>query len=66
MTMKKMSFQRSVKAQSDISATLDELMNGFVDLWVNIALHNITRIFVACFMIIYCIVATHGVMQIKV
>ncbi|VIO94627.1 Patched family protein [Brugia malayi] len=58
--------KRSVKTQSDISGTLEELMNNFVDLWVNIAMSNITRIIVACFMIVYCIVATHGVMQIKV
>lgn len=41
-------------------------MNDFVDLWVDVAMHNITRIVVACFMIIYCIVAAHGIMQIKV
>lgn len=58
--------QRSVKSQSDISETLEELMNYFVDLWVDIAMNNITRIIVACFMLLYCIVAIHGVSQIKV
>ncbi|KAM3718522.1 Patched-related protein [Dirofilaria immitis] len=55
--------KRSIKNQSD---TMEELMNDFVDLWVDIAMHNVTRIVVACFMIIYCLAATHGVMQIKV
>ncbi|VDK86837.1 unnamed protein product [Litomosoides sigmodontis] len=58
--------KRSVKNQSDISETLEELMNDFVDVWVDVAMHNITRIFVACFIVVYCIVALHGVMQIKV
>ncbi|CAG9540908.1 unnamed protein product [Cercopithifilaria johnstoni] len=58
--------KRSVKNQSDISDTFEKLMNDFVDLWVDIAMNNITRIIVACFMIIYCIVAVHGVLQIKV
>uniref|UniRef100_A0A915Q273 SSD domain-containing protein n=1 Tax=Setaria digitata TaxID=48799 RepID=A0A915Q273_9BILA len=54
------------KTRSDVSETFEELINDFMDLWVDIAMSNVTRIIVACFMLFYCLGAIRGVMQIKI
>ncbi|VDN03860.1 unnamed protein product [Thelazia callipaeda] len=58
--------KRIVSTQANIFKTLDEFTDNLMNLWVNMAMSNITRITVICLMIFYWIITIRGVTRTKV